>query len=773
MPSLERSMGSIGFGAERLGLLAVRYPWLAVALTVCLFTLSIAGLLQLRFTDDLQRIFAGDTPAWTAYERLQASSSDVSAAVLLIVEGDFSQAAILEDFAALADRIAGLSSVERATTVLSLSELGDAPGLAAGPGLESNPATDARPPPTAAELASHPLNQGLLLSDDLSVAAIAIEPVEDLADLEALRRLREEVASVLETVPPTSLTAELSGLPIARSQVVDALVREQPILLGFGLAIGFLCGVLLLGRLADAVVIAIVPLFTVAAAYGLIALSGLEMTVLLNNLPLLILALGFANSMHLVYDARRRLHDAGYAFVALRDTILKIGPACALSVFTTMLAFLSFEVSGSDAIREFGRVGAVAVFGVFVACMVVHPAAVFLALRLGWRPLPTELGDSRLARRFQDVSGRLASGLFARRRIVLAAGLALILGLGYGSSKVVPGFSLLEEIPSDSQTYRSAQAVETHLGGIHPIQLALPIFFSEPGDAAESLARLRRVHEAVETAFPGRPLLSVTSVMRWLETEGVSAGATTLRGLFERAPPQLRDAVVSRDGGQAMMTLWVRERDGVSAAATRLETIAAAALGSDLQGQASGLATLSARLAPDIVERLQLSLILAAVGAAALMALAFRRSVVFPLCLLPNLLPVLAVGALLAIFAVELTLATALAMTVALGIAVDDTVHLTSSCLEARRSRAGREAMIVAARAVGPVLIVTTLVLTFGLAPALFSWSPATAAFAAFAIATIGLALLADLGLLPALLGFWLARPRSQSEIDAVARDGS
>ena len=766
-------MGSIGFGAERLGLLAVRCPWLAVALTLCLFAVSAAGLLQLRFTDDLRRIFAGHTPAWAAYERLQASSSDLSGAILLIVEGDFSRAEILDDVSALADRIAALPSVARVTTVLSLSDFGETPGLTAGPGFEAEPEAEARSPPPAARLASHPLNQGLLLSEDLSFAAIAIDPVEDSAELEALRRLRSDVASILETAAPASLTAALSGLPIARSLVVDALVREQPILLGLGLAVGFLCGVLLLGRLADAVVIAVVPLFTVAAAYGAIALSGLEMTVLLNNLPLLILALGFANSMHLVYDARRRLHDADYAFAALRGTILKIGPPCALSVFTTMLAFLSFEVSGSEAIREFGRVGAVAVFGVFVACMVVHPAAVFLALRMGWRPLPTELGDSRIARRFQDVSGRVASGLFDRRRRVAVAGLALILGLGYGSSQVIPGFSLLEEIPQESQIYRTSQAVETHLGGLHPIQLALPIFFSEPGDAAEALARLRRVHEAVEAAFPGRPLLSATSVIRWLETEGVSAGETTLRGLFERAPPQLRDAVVSRDGGQAMMTLWVRERDDVRAAAASFETIAAAALGSELQGQASGLAVLSARVAPDTVERLQLSLILAAVGAAALMALAFRRSVVFPLCLLPNLLPVLAVGALLAVLAVELTLATALAMTVALGIAVDDTVHLTSACIEARRSRAGRAAVIAAARAVGPVLIVTTLVLTFGLAPALFSWSPATAAFAAFAIATIGLALLADLGLLPALLGLWLARPRRKPERETIAGDGA
>ncbi|WP_119168070.1 efflux RND transporter permease subunit [Algihabitans albus] len=756
-------MQSIGFGAERLGLVAVRHPWFAVALSLGLFALSFGGVLQLRFTDDTWRVFSGDNRASAAYERLRTESADAADGLFLVVEGDFAAPEVLQDFSAFADRVAALPSIADVATILSLAELGDTLELAAGPGFETELAEAAPGPPVPAELAVHPLSQGLLLSRDLSLAAIALDPVDDLGEIENLRRLRREVTELAASAP-SSLTAQLSGLPVARSRVIDALVREQPLLLGLGLAIGFLCGVLLLGRFADALVIASVPVFTVTAAYGIIGLAGLKMTVLLNNLPLLILALGFATSMHLVYDARRRLYDTDYAFTALRSTVLKIGPACALSVFTTMLAFLSFEVSGSDAIREFGRIGAVSVFGVFVASMLVHPAAVFVALRLGWRPLPTELGDSRLARRFQTASAFLAKRQLLRRRSLLIVGLALLLIVGYGSSRVTPGYSALEQIPPTSQTYRLAQTVEDHLGGIHPIQLPLPVFFAEAQAPLQALVQVRRVHEAVEAAFPERPLLSMTSVIRWLEAEGLSAGSATLRRLFEVAPPLLGNAVVSSDGGHAMITLWARERDDIGAVAAELEATAGAVLERDLTGQASGLAVLSARSAPLVIERLQLSLILAAVGASVLMALAFRSAAVFPLCLLPNLLPVLAVGALLAALDIELTLATALAMTVALGIAVDDTVHMTSAALEARRSRSSGEAVIAAARSVGPVLIVTTVVLTVGLSPALFSWSPATAAFAAFAIATIGLALVADLGLLPALLGVYLARRRDRPD---------
>ena len=769
-------MRSIGFGAERLGLLAVRYPWLALGLSLALFVVSLAGLLQLRYIDDAWRVFSGDNAVSNSYDRLLAMTGDASDSFFVIVEGNFADPTVLNSFRVFADRVAQLPSVDRVATVFSLADLGETLDLAAGPGLEMAPAGEAagRPLPLPEELAAHPLSQGLLLSQDLSLAAIAVDPHGDPRDLEMLRQLRGEVTHLVGSAPP-SLTAHLSGLPVARGQAIESLVREQPLLLGFGLAIGFLCGVLLLGRLADALVIASVPIFTVTATYGAIGLSGLQMTALLNNLPLLILALGFATSMHLVYDARRRLHEADYDFAALSATVLKIGPACALSAFTTMLAFLSFEVSGSDAIREFGRIGALAVFCVFLAAMLVHPASVFIALRLGWRPLPAERGDSRLARWFQAQAATLARWLTRHRRAALVAGLLLVLLAGYGSSRVAPGYSALEQIPSSSQTYRIAQLVEEKLGGLHPIQLPLPISFSAAdGDGAnaleggplQALAQVRRVHHAVEAAFPDRPMLSMTSVIRWLEGQGLSAGSATLNHLFETAPPLLGRSVVSADGTTAMITLWARETDDIGAVAEELERVAGRAVERDLDQKASGFSVLAARSAPSVIERLQFGLILAAVGAAALMALAFRSFAVLPLCLLPNLLPVLAVGALLAALGVDLTLATALAMTVALGIAVDDTVHMTSAALEARRFHASADAVVVAARSVGPVLIVTTVVLMVGLVPALFSWSPATAAFAAFAIVTIGLALVADLGVLPALLAVYLGRGRGPPEAE-------
>lgn len=86
-----RSRQSIGFGAERLGLLAVRHPRSALALSLVLFAVAFSGLLQLRYVDDASRVFSGDNPISDAYDRLLAETGDVSDALFVIVEGDFAE----------------------------------------------------------------------------------------------------------------------------------------------------------------------------------------------------------------------------------------------------------------------------------------------------------------------------------------------------------------------------------------------------------------------------------------------------------------------------------------------------------------------------------------------------------------------------------------------------------------------------------------------------------------------------------------------------------
>ena len=93
------------------------------------------------------------------------------------------------------------------------------------------------------------------------------------------------------------------------------------------------------------------------------------------------------------------------------------------------------------------------------------------------------------------------------------------------------------------------------------------------------------------------------------------------------------------------------------------------------------------------------------------------------------------------------------ALVIALGIAVDDTVHLMTRYRRERRAGLGIQAGLErTVDRVGAAMVLSTVVMVSGFAVVLTSELPATANFGALACGTIGAALLGDLVFLPALL---------------------
>ncbi len=753
---------SIGFGIERLALPVVNRPLRALVCVVLASCAALAGATQMRFADDPAALFRSESPIFAHYEAHIQRFSDPADAAILLVEGDFRRPDDWNDLLALAGRLEAELGPERVFSVTSIARMEAAANAAAADVLDEpeHPAPAASPDgPTAEDISGHPLNGGRLLASDLRSAAIFLSSDPALAPLAAGRRLRDQTTAALATLP-ASLSGAMTGLPIIRAEIVSKLIAQQPLLLGGGLAIGFVLGVILLGSIADAAVIALMPALSILWIYGVFGGFGVRMTVLVNNLPLLVLALAFATSMHLVYAARRDLHAAAYDYRAVAGTMLRVGPAVVLSALTTAIAFLSFQFSGSEEIATFGLIGAAAVIGGLLTALLAQPAIIWAALKLGWRPVPPAPGTGRIARSFEAASVGLGRRIDRRRRPVALAAALLTVAAAAAFLQLRPSFSLLDDIPPQAESARLMERVGREFGGQSPLLLPLPISL-DPASADETTLRdIRLAHAAAVDAFPGAYVLSPYSVLRWLSESGRLISAAALDPVFAAAPERFRNAIVSRDGRTPAVVVWARDTgdSALREAAGTLERAVGDAVRADLRGQATGLAVLAAERSGGIVTNLSFSLTLAAVGSAALVALAFGSAGAFVLALLPNLLPVLMVGAALFLIGRPIELASAMAMTVALGIAVDDTVHMMSSFQRHRTALAPRAALLRTMRELGPVLVTTTLVLSLGLAPALWSWSPGVALFAAFAIATLVIALVADLVVLPALLTLRMRR---------------
>jgi len=136
-----------------------------------------------------------------------------------------------------------------------------------------------------------------------------------------------------------------------------------------------------------------------------------------------------------------------------------------------------------------------------------------------------------------------------------------------------------------------------------------------------------------------------------------------------------------------------------------------------------------------------------------LISLGLRSLRLGAVAMLPNLLPVLAFFGLLGLGVAPLSLPTSLIGCIALGVAIDDTVHYLVRYRSERLAGAGPEqAALQTTRSVGRPIVVTSLMVVVGFLVVALSDFATLREFGSLTAITMGLCLLADLVLLPAFL---------------------
>src|SRR5258707_10094778 len=110
-------MRSIGFGFERIALLALAWPRIAAVVFFAGVVILGYGFSQIRFDEDLRSTFAGPNSAYQAYERTIGEFFDPENETLILVEGDIGSPA---NFAKLEQVQLELQFVQGVDSVYSL-----------------------------------------------------------------------------------------------------------------------------------------------------------------------------------------------------------------------------------------------------------------------------------------------------------------------------------------------------------------------------------------------------------------------------------------------------------------------------------------------------------------------------------------------------------------------------------------------------------------------------------------------------------------------------
>ncbi|MCG8650056.1 MAG: MMPL family transporter, partial [Pirellulales bacterium] len=566
-----------------------------------------------------------------------------------------------------------------------------------------------------------------------------------------VEEIRETSGEMLEG---TGLTVKLSGAPVMQLEIRNAVERDQLKYNIAGFLLGAIVAIAFFRRVGLMIIAALPPIMGIIWSLGLFGFLGFKLNLFLNVMTPLIMVMGFSDTMQLTYAIRDRVIQGDSRAEAIRWGVMVVGPACVLTVATAAASFITLLISDSALIRTFGIAGALSTLIAYVAVMTLVPFLSLLLLRREDALSKTLQERDRGVDFLKAFCGGIAERV-ARRPVVFAtAGLMAVIGLGAVHLSLEPHYRLADQVPDREQALDASRRLDAKLTGANPVHVMIEWPSGKTLYDPQVLAAIGRVHEIVESRSGVGNVWSVETLHRWIEETGDYSPAK-LKQYIELLPAHLVDRFFNPEASAALVTGRIPDLD-----ASQLRPVVEEldALIEDVRRAypeigiaVTGLAAVAARNSGSMIATLNAGLTTEMIFVSAMVGLAFRSLLVGLVTILPSLFPVFAAGALLALTGEGLQFASIVALTIAFGLSLDATIHyLNRLRLE---TRPGEDPAIGVKRAtvlVGPALMLTTMVLAFGLGVTVFSDLPSLRLFGRLTAITLTAALVGDLLILPA-----------------------
>jgi predicted RND superfamily exporter protein len=636
------------------------------------------------------------------------------------------------------------------------------------PVISALPQTQSELDSALAYLRNQPFYDGLLYQSDKDRSNVSVQLIYVNPDLFNSDNRSKSIFVLVNAVErfekQTGHDVHISGLPFIRTEVTELIKGELSSFVLLAAAVtAFL--LLLFFRSFQVMVVSLIVVGTgVTWSVGTIALFDYPISALMALIPPLMIVIGVPNCIYLVnkYHAEYKRHKNKAR--SLTRVIQKVGNATFMTNTTTALGFAAFIFTDSDVLQQFGVVASINIMAVFVISILVIPAV------FSWLPAPKGRQIRHLDRQwvFKVVLRLEKLVLNHRRAVYWTTVLVLIVGI-YGITQVRITGNIADDLPSEGVIKQDLRWFETEFGGVMPFEVV--IHTDRPGAVTQLafLKKLERLQAVLATESNISKSVSLADGLK-LARQGFYRGDPAKHGLPNRRDQSFMAPYLKSDiglGGQSRYVDEQRSRTRVSAQIADIGTQEMKALLGRLRPQfdeifppekyrvvTTGTSVVYVEGTTYLVHNLFISLALAVLVIALGMAILFRSTRMVAISLIPNLLPLVFTAAVMGFTGIGLKPSTLLVFSIAFGISIDDTIHLLAKYRQELDLKGWnmREAVLMAVRETGVSMMYTSIVLFFGFLMFAASDFEGTRALGVLVSATLLVAMLSNLVLLPSLL---------------------
>jgi predicted RND superfamily exporter protein len=499
---------------------------------------------------------------------------------------------------------------------------------------------------------------------------------------------------------------------------------------------------------------------SVAVAMGSAGWAGMDLSPTNLIVPIVVMALAIASSVHLLEYYRDFLAQGDTpAVAALRAQCANLAPIF-WTTLSTVIGFMSLNASDAPPVRAFGNMVALGMGTSLLLSLWMFPAL----MRYLPSPAPRTSSTAFLE--------GLADRVLRHRRPLLVLGLLLAAVAGVGAFQNVIDDDFVAYYEPSTPFRRATQLCLDHLTGFATADYSLGS--GEP----DGISRPDYLHEVArfEAFWREQPEVRyVTSITRvferlnknfhgddpaWERIPEDRALAAQYLLLYEMSLPyglDLTDQISIDKSASRLSVVFVkgssREFLAVEARARAwMEDHLPPEMWAPMTGQSLMFTKMSYRNAWSMLR----SNVVVLAFISLLLIVPFRSIRIGLATLMPNLLPLALGFSIWWLVDGRIGLAVSVLVGMTLGVVVDDTVHFTNKYLEERRvGRATREeAARRAYRHVGIAMLSTSVVLVAGFSVLMLSRFTLNSSMGGLSATVIALALVADLLFLAPLLMF-------------------
>jgi|UPI00037C9ACA hypothetical protein len=751
---------------ESLFLLGVRYRVVTLLVLLLITVVTSLGLPDVRVDTGLGKLISEHDPHKEDYEKVIAEFGSDQQTVIYIRDAKLWTPERLTALASLHYALKALPFVDRVEDVFTLQVIAGKDGAIASHVLLKEPPTTIEAAVQAKQEALYnPLIKGRFVSDDGESSAILLAMTLDPHDPDAEHHAYAALEAVIGEHQAQFGALFQMGAPRLHEELKRILFQDMRFLAPLSAVVLMLAVVFFLRSGTAAIVPLITSLLSLVWTFGILGWLGIPLNILTAMLPSLVIVIGSTEATHMItayFQGLARQHGDDKAQVvasATRYMVTHMAIPIALTVLTTALGFASNMFNPIGLIQDFAVASTLAIVFNGVITMFFIPL-LLSTFGAGFR---TRHNSQRyhiphmFTQLFQAMSQR-------SHYFFLFATVLLCVLFMQQASRIHVSNDPLSYLQPTHALIQDNETIHQHLSGTKVFFITL--------EATREKAFL-------EPKYIDR----MVEIQAFLNSQGVYDSSTSLAdylALINREMhdgktaydevPRSRDLVaqylmffhrtilqpyVSHD--YQRVNIVVRHNITDSATLNRhieelreaVQNIAGVDLHTSINGEHLMVNAATEGLLWAQVESLLILLLVIALLMAGMFT-SFKGGLV---ALIPNLIPITLMFGLMGMMHISLNPGTVMVAVIAIGIAIDGTIHLFSRYNTLTRKASDYDsAVLQTVREEATPMVATNLALALGFAMLMLSDFTLVAQFGALAAATVLFALFTNLVITPMIM---------------------